>query len=122
VLGVSIVYNSKHAERVLRILNLEDQIDGLIFCDYQQPNFACKPDAQYYHEGETALLLSCNPTNFIKALVKAQVTDPTKCYFVDDNRINVDAARALGWGHVVHFCEAGPFLTSALAESYPIGF
>ncbi|KAF8195791.1 pyrimidine 5-nucleotidase [Mycena galopus ATCC 62051] len=80
-----------HAERVLRILNLEDQVDGLIFCDYQQPNFACKPDAKYYHD----------------ALVKAQVTDVNKIYFVDDNRINVDAARALGWGHVAHFCEAG---------------
>ncbi|KAF7352706.1 Pyrimidine 5-nucleotidase [Mycena venus] len=81
-----------HAERVLRILNIDDQIDGgLIFCDYQKPNFACKPDAQYYHD----------------ALAKAQVTDLSKCYFVDDSRINVDAARALGWGHVAHFCEAG---------------
>ncbi|KAJ7129564.1 pyrimidine 5-nucleotidase [Mycena epipterygia] len=78
-----------HAERVLRILNLDDQIDGLIYCDYQQPNFVCKPDAQYYHE----------------ALEKAQVSDPSNCYFVDDNRVNVDAARALGWGHVAHFCE-----------------
>ncbi|KAJ7507919.1 pyrimidine 5-nucleotidase [Mycena galericulata] len=80
-----------HAERVLRILNLHDQIDGLIFCDYQQPNFVCKPDAQFYQQ----------------ALEKAGVSDPSNCYFVDDNRVNVDAARALGWGHVVHFCEAG---------------
>ncbi|KAJ7094668.1 pyrimidine 5-nucleotidase [Mycena belliarum] len=80
-----------HAERVLRILNLDDLIDGLIFCDYQKPNFACKPDPQFYHD----------------ALEKARVSDPSKCYFVDDNRINVDAARALGWGHVAHFCETG---------------
>ncbi|KAJ7283549.1 pyrimidine 5-nucleotidase [Mycena rebaudengoi] len=80
-----------HAERVLRILNLDDQIDGLIFCDYQQPNFACKPDAQFYH----------------KALEKAGVSDPADCYFVDDSRSNVDAARALGWGHCAHFCEKG---------------
>ncbi|KAJ7498816.1 pyrimidine 5-nucleotidase [Mycena latifolia] len=80
-----------HAERVLRILNLDDQIDGLIFCDYQKPNFVCKPDAQFYHD----------------ALENAQVSDPSQCYFVDDNRINVDAARALGWGHVAHFCETG---------------
>ncbi|KAJ6485155.1 pyrimidine 5-nucleotidase [Mycena vitilis] len=80
-----------HAQRVLRILNLEDQIDGVIFCDYQQPNFSCKPDPIYYHE----------------ALVKAQVSDPADCYFVDDNRINVYAARALGWGHVAHFSETG---------------
>ncbi|KAJ7228570.1 pyrimidine 5-nucleotidase [Mycena pura] len=80
-----------HAERVLRILNVDDLIDGLIFCDYQQPNFVCKPDAQYYHQ----------------ALAKAQVSDPSNCYFVDDSRLNVKAARALGWGHVAHFCETG---------------
>ncbi|KAJ7764975.1 pyrimidine 5-nucleotidase [Mycena maculata] len=80
-----------HAERVLRILNLEDQIDGLVYCNYTQPNFVCKPDAQFYHE----------------ALEKAGVSDPATCYFVDDNRINVDAARALGWGHVAHFLEKG---------------
>lgn len=38
---------------------------------------------------------------------QANVSDPSKCYFVDDNRTNVDAARALGWGHCVHFCEKG---------------
>lgn len=38
---------------------------------------------------------------------QACVTDPSKCYFVDDNRKNVDAARALGWRHCVHFCEKG---------------
>lgn len=81
---------SKHAERVLRILNLDDQIDGLVFCDYTQPNFSCKPDPQFYR----------------KAMEEANVSDPSTCYFVDDNRVNVDAARALGW-NVVWFCERG---------------
>jgi pyrimidine and pyridine-specific 5'-nucleotidase len=35
------------------------------------------------------------------------VADPSKCLFVDDNRGNIDAARALDWGRCVHFCEAG---------------
>ncbi|KAJ6598962.1 pyrimidine 5-nucleotidase [Mycena vulgaris] len=97
-----------HAERVLRILNLDDQIDGLIFCDYQQPNFVCKPDAQYYHQALEVKSNFCKPTpNFTTSFETAQVSDPSKCYFVDDNRINVDAARALGWGHVAHFCETG---------------
>ncbi|KAF8917956.1 pyrimidine 5-nucleotidase [Mucidula mucida] len=73
-----------HAERVLRILNLEDQIDGLVFCDYGESDF-------YYY----------------KALRKAGVSDPSKCLFVDDNRRNVDAARELGWTSCVHFCEQG---------------
>ncbi|KAF7301755.1 Pyrimidine 5-nucleotidase [Mycena indigotica] len=80
-----------HAQRVLKILQVDDLLDGVIFCDYEEPNFACKPDAEYYH----------------RALVKAQVSDPSDCYFVDDSGINVKAARALGWGHVVHFCERG---------------
>lgn len=33
--------------------------------------------------------------------------DPSKCYFVDDNRANVDAAKSLGWGNCIHFCEQG---------------
>jgi pyrimidine and pyridine-specific 5'-nucleotidase len=44
---------------------------------------------------------------FLQALAKANVTDPSKCLFVDDNRGNVDAAQALGWGRCVHFCEVG---------------
>lgn len=35
------------------------------------------------------------------------MTDPSKCYFVDDNRGNVEAAVREGWGHCVHFCEKG---------------
>ncbi|KII95091.1 hypothetical protein PLICRDRAFT_33922 [Plicaturopsis crispa FD-325 SS-3] len=80
-----------HAERVLRILNLEDQIEGLVYCDYKRPNFVCKPEEGYYHQ----------------ALEKAGVADPSKCLFVDDNRGNVDAAKKLGWGSCVHFLERG---------------
>lgn len=38
---------------------------------------------------------------------EAGVTDPSKCYFVDDNRGNIDGAIAQGWGKCVHFCEKG---------------
>jgi pyrimidine and pyridine-specific 5'-nucleotidase len=38
---------------------------------------------------------------------QAGVIDPTKCYFVDDNRSNIDGAIAQGWGNCVHFCEKG---------------
>ncbi|TRM67724.1 pyrimidine 5-nucleotidase [Schizophyllum amplum] len=80
-----------HAERVLRLLSLEDQIDGLVYCDYAQRDFSCKPEADYYHQ----------------ALTKAGVTDPSKCYFVDDSLKNVKAAHALGWGKLAHFSENG---------------
>ena len=39
----------QHAMRVLRILGVEDQIEGVIFCDYADPKFACKPEPEYFH-------------------------------------------------------------------------
>ncbi|TFY58039.1 hypothetical protein EVG20_g8308 [Dentipellis fragilis] len=81
----------QHAERVLRILNLDDQVEGVIYCDYAKPNFVCKPELQFY----------------LDAMEKANVQDPEKCFFVDDNQGNIDGARKLGWGRCVHFCESG---------------
>ncbi|KAF4619866.1 hypothetical protein D9613_005308 [Agrocybe pediades] len=80
-----------HAERVLRILKLDDLIDGLVYCDYTMQNFVCKPEPEFYE----------------MAMKQANASDPSKCYFVDDNRKNIDAAIDLGWGHCVHFCEKG---------------
>ncbi|THV08443.1 pyrimidine 5-nucleotidase [Dendrothele bispora CBS 962.96] len=80
-----------HAERVLRILRLADLIDGLVFCDYEAKDLIAKPDHAYYH----------------KAMKIANVSDPSKCYFVDDNKRNVMAAKELCWGRCVYFCEKG---------------
>jgi len=80
-----------HATRVLKILNVDDLIDGLVFCNYEDQNFSCKPERDYYDQ----------------ALKKAGVTDPSKCYFIDDSRTNIDAANSFGWGHCIHFCERG---------------
>ncbi|KAI0053003.1 pyrimidine 5-nucleotidase [Auriscalpium vulgare] len=80
-----------HAERVLRILNLHDQVEGLIFCDYREPNFVCKPEREYY----------------VQAMEKAGVRDPARCFFVDDSRGNIEGSRRVGWQRVVHFREEG---------------
>jgi len=80
-----------HAQRVLRILQLEDQVDGLVYCDYEVPDFVCKPEAAYYQ----------------MAMKQANVSDPSKCYFVDDSLGNIDGARAVGWAKCAHFCEQG---------------
>jgi len=80
-----------HARRVLQILQVEDQIEGLVYCDYSQPNFSCKPEPEFYHD----------------AMKKAGVSDPSKCFFVDDSRLNIEAARRLGWGRCAHFLETG---------------
>jgi len=80
-----------HARRVLKILKLDDLIDGLVYCDYTIDDFSCKPELEFYQ----------------MAMKEADVTDPLKCYFVDDNRGNIDGAIAQGWGKCVHFCEKG---------------
>jgi pyrimidine and pyridine-specific 5'-nucleotidase len=72
-------------------LHLEDLIDGLIFCDYSQPDFSCKPELAYYQQ----------------AMRTAGVSDPSKIFFIDDSKANVLGAIAAGWGHCVHFCEQG---------------
>jgi pyrimidine and pyridine-specific 5'-nucleotidase len=37
----------------------------------------------------------------------ARISDPSRILFVDDSRVNVLAACAVGWGRCVHFCEWG---------------
>lgn len=44
----SLAISHKHAERVLRILQLDDLIDGLIYCDYLLKDFSCKPEPDFY--------------------------------------------------------------------------
>lgn len=51
-------YHVQHAERVLRILNLDDQLDGLVFCDYNSPDhaFVAKPEHDFYRQVRTSCL------------------------------------------------------------------
>ena len=51
---------SQHAERVLRILDLEDQIDGLVYCNYNEPDFVCKPEPEYYRKVCPILAHTCS--------------------------------------------------------------
>lgn len=41
----------QHAERVLKIMELRDQIEGIVFCDYADKNedLICKPQPAFYH-------------------------------------------------------------------------
>ncbi|KAF9981475.1 hypothetical protein BGZ75_007257 [Mortierella antarctica] len=70
-----------HALRVIKVLGLEGLFDGLTYCDYQEPNFICKPEAESFH----------------KAMTDAGVVHPSNCYFVDDSAANVDKAMDIGW-------------------------
>lgn len=37
----------------------------------------------------------------------ADISDPAKCLFVDDSKLNVIAAKKLGWARCAHFHETG---------------
>jgi len=93
-----------HAERVLRILELRDQIEGVVFCDYEErdEDFSCKPEPAFYY----------------KAMNQAGVQDPTKCLFVDDSLGNVEGAKRVGWSRCVHFRECVPHTIEELRVNH----
>ncbi|KIJ70053.1 hypothetical protein HYDPIDRAFT_35492 [Hydnomerulius pinastri MD-312] len=80
-----------HAKRVLGILGLQDQIEEIVYCHYEQRQFLCKPDAKYFED----------------AMDTANISDKSKCLFIDDSKTNVLSAKKLGWGRVVLFHEEG---------------
>lgn len=79
----------QHAVKVLKLLELHEYIEGIIYCDYAQERFACKPEREFYDA----------------ALEVVGLKDASRCYFVDDSKLNITAARKLGWGHCVLFNE-----------------
>lgn len=75
----------KHAMRVLKILQLEDYFEGIIYCDYCEPDFPAKPQ-------------SCA---FERAMFITGAVNPRQCYFVDDSPDNVRSAMEFGWNSVL---------------------
>ncbi|WFD04473.1 hypothetical protein MOBT1_003183 [Malassezia obtusa] len=81
-----------HAQRVLKLLELDTLVQGVVYCDYNLQDFSCKPEATFYRAAEAA--------------VHTPPGMPT--YFVDDSMSNILAARALGWEWCVFFDELHP--------------
>ncbi|EPZ31299.1 pyrimidine 5-nucleotidase [Rozella allomycis CSF55] len=79
----------KHAKRVLRLLEIEDQFEGITYCDYTKIDFPCKPES----------------SAFEKAMAEAKISDPSKCILVDDSYNNIKKATQMGWTgiHIVEF-------------------
>ncbi|KAH8624003.1 hypothetical protein IG631_21708 [Alternaria alternata] len=55
-----------HSKRVIRILGIEDQFEGLTYCDYGVTPMLCKPSFEMFR----------------KAMEEAGVNDVEACYFV----------------------------------------
>ncbi|KAK7728226.1 putative suppressor of disruption of TFIIS [Cytospora paraplurivora] len=57
-----------HARRVIRLLDIDDQFDGVTYCDYSSVPFVCKPQKDAY----------------IKAMKEAGVEKWEDCFFVGE--------------------------------------
>lgn len=92
-----------HAERVIRLLELEDVFEGITYCDYTSIPLVCKP-----HEDM-----------FAKAMKQAGVEKVEDCYFVDDSYINCQKAQEIGWT-TAHLVEETNRLPRTQASKYQI--
>jgi len=79
-----------HGKRVVRILGIDDQFEGITYCDYGASPMLCKPDERVY----------------VKAMKEAGVKDWKDCFFVDDSAANCAKAEKLGW-IATHLVEEG---------------
>jgi len=73
-----------HANRVLKLLQIESYFSGIIYCDYSEENFPHKPDR----------------LAFARAMKCVGVTEPSKCFFFDDSIGNIMTAQEIGWNVV----------------------
>ncbi|KAL9597563.1 MAG: hypothetical protein Q9219_005065 [cf. Caloplaca sp. 3 TL-2023] len=70
-----------HAQRVVKLLEVEDLFEGITFCDYRKLPFICKPHQEMFEKAEA----------------EAGVTSTENCFFVDDSHLNCRHAQARGW-------------------------
>ncbi|GAA5999253.1 uncharacterized protein JCM10292_001702 [Rhodotorula paludigena] len=82
-----------HATRVLKLLGIADQFEGVISCNYGAGEFSCKPEAAFFNE---AIAHISSPPPPVSSL-----------YFVDDSALNIRGSHALHWGHSVLYDEGG---------------
>jgi putative hydrolase of the HAD superfamily len=75
--------DNNHAQRVLKVLGLEDCFHGII--DVRAMDFHCKPEFEAFQ----------------KAMTIADETEPGNCLFVDDSLANLLPAHQLGLGTVL---------------------
>ena len=70
-----------HGKRVVKLLDIEDQFEGITYCDYGAEKLLCKPAREM----------------FVKAMRESGATDPRECYYVDDSGLNARAGKEFGW-------------------------
>ncbi|KAI8868854.1 pyrimidine 5-nucleotidase [Ramicandelaber brevisporus] len=96
-----------HGRRVLAALGIDDLFEGITYCDYAEPNFACKPELPAYRKAlnEAGLVEMAakvpqdeNSTTVANGYAPGgSSSSDIQCYFVDDSATNVQTAEKLGW-------------------------
>ncbi|KAK0708419.1 pyrimidine 5'-nucleotidase-like protein [Lasiosphaeris hirsuta] len=92
-----------HGKRVVRLLGIEDQFEGLTYCDYGANPMHCKPHSEM----------------FKKAMKEAGAADVKACYFVDDSAGHCHLAEKMGWT-TVHLLEDDAQLPEGYVCKYSI--
>ncbi|KAJ5835511.1 hypothetical protein N7447_001537 [Penicillium robsamsonii] len=92
-----------HANRVVRLLGIEDLFEGVTYCDYGSLPLVCKPSQDMYAKAEK----------------EAGAPSTDQCYFVDDSHLNCVHAYARGWT-TVHLVEPGIPMPRKPASKYTI--
>ena len=77
-----------HAQRVVKLLGVDDMFEGITFCDYSKEPLLAKPHADMFEKAER----------------ESGSGETNDCYFVDDSLLNCQHATARGWT-VVHKLE-----------------
>ncbi|KAF9890740.1 hypothetical protein FE257_005606 [Aspergillus nanangensis] len=92
-----------HAERVVKLLKVDDLFEGVTYCDYSNVPLICKPSQTMYEKAER----------------EAQAPSTETCYFVDDSHLNCKHSADRGWT-TVHLVEPVTPLPPTPASQYQI--
>ncbi|CAK7269201.1 Putative suppressor of disruption of TFIIS [Sporothrix epigloea] len=105
-----------HGQRIVRLLEVEDQFDGITYCDYSKQPIVCKPHEEMFAKAmREAGINRATDCYFVGALTQPRPLDPYFDFpsldnyshvFTDDSYGNCKAAKDHGWT-AVHLVEDG---------------
>ena len=80
------------------------QVELIVSCDYANPSFRCKPEAEYFAEAMHHSGVADKDRHFFGALANRAIRTDSA---VDDSALNIAGALAFGWQHAVLYDEEG---------------
>ena len=92
-----------HAQRVVKLLGVEDMFEGLTYCDYGRMPLVCKPHVEMFEKAEE----------------ESGAMSVGECFFVDDSYLNCHHAQMRGWS-TAHLIEHGDPEPEMQAARYQI--